>query len=276
MQIPRGEILYAVRGPKTLFEMTQDELAEARRHTDIAVIPVGSIEGHGPHMPLGSDAMLAAEYARRIVLKCAERGVRIVAAPTIAFGVNPHTLPLPGTIHLRPATLIALVEDVARSLIQHGFANLVLLLGHNGNWPALQVAAQNLAADTSATVIAVNWVPAFYRQQRAFMQAAIVDSHGGESEASRLMAAHPELVHLDRVTTGHLELNRPTERPADGDVDWNIFVQEKDFRRAAPASFIGAPHLASREKGERALEMIADYVADVIMRAFAQPASRRD
>jgi len=80
-----GETLYEVRGPKTMFEMSWPEVEEALKRTDVVIIPVGSTEQHGTHLPLGSDTLQAADMARMVVKRLSEEGVTVCASTAIPF-----------------------------------------------------------------------------------------------------------------------------------------------------------------------------------------------
>ncbi|GAA4122841.1 creatininase family protein [Aminobacter aganoensis] len=108
------------------------------------VIPLGSIEQHGPNGLIGTDALCAEAIARRM----ASEG-EILVGPTISFGVAPFNLAFPGTISVRSTTLMALVTDYVRSLAKHGFEHFYFLNGHGGNLGPLRAACQDLQAERS-------------------------------------------------------------------------------------------------------------------------------
>jgi len=116
-----GEILYEVRGPKTLFEMSWPEVEAALKNTDIVIVPVGSTEQHGTHLPLGSDTLQATDMAKMVIKQLGDEGVTLCAAPTIPFGVSHAHLKFPGTITVSSETLMRVITDVCRSLHIHGF-----------------------------------------------------------------------------------------------------------------------------------------------------------
>src|SRR4030043_36139 len=105
----KREIIYSIRGPKNLAEMTTEEVAEALKQTDMVVFGVGATEEHGPHLPLACDMIQAMEASRRIVAKLASEGIPAVAGPPIPFGVSFQQMDFPGTISLTPATLTAVI-----------------------------------------------------------------------------------------------------------------------------------------------------------------------
>ena len=145
------ETLYTVRGPKTMAEMSWVEVEAALRDTSIVVVPLGSTEQHGPHMPLGVDTMLGVELSRRVVERLGQEGLPVVAGPTIPFGASPNmeelAHPFPGTISLRLSTLIAVIKDVCRALYEQGFRKIVLVTTHAENHGPAQVAAKELAEE---------------------------------------------------------------------------------------------------------------------------------
>lgn len=108
------------------------------------IIPLGSIEQHGPNGLIGTDALCAEAIARRM----ASEG-EILVGPTLSFGVAPFNLAFPGTISVRSTTLMALVTDYVRSLTKHGFEHFYFLNGHGGNLGPLRAACQDLQAERS-------------------------------------------------------------------------------------------------------------------------------
>lgn len=106
------------------------------------VVPLGSIEQHGPDGLIGTDALCAEAIARRM----ADAG-DILVGPTIAFGVAPFNLAFPGTVSVRSTTLMAIVADYVRSLARQGFEDFYFLNGHGGNLGPLRAACQDLQAD---------------------------------------------------------------------------------------------------------------------------------
>jgi hypothetical protein len=139
------EILYEVRGPKTLFEMTWPQVKELLTKTKTVVIPVGSTEQHGHHLPLGSDSMQGTDMVKRLIKKFADNGITVAGAPTMPFGISHAHMKFPGSITISSKTLMAVLTEVVQSLYHHGFRNYVLLLAHGGNLPTLRLLANDLA-----------------------------------------------------------------------------------------------------------------------------------
>ncbi len=179
---------------KRLQEMTWEEiegLIEDCQGT--MILPIGSTEQHGPHLPVGTDTMVAITLA-----EAASERTSVAVAPPLWFGWSPHHMVLPGTITIRPEILVELVVDVIRSLHQHGFTNFILLNGHrivNITW--LQIVGERVKRELG--VKAVIFDP-------AYMSKEIVDrlgwgevGHAEEIESSHLWYRYPELCKMDRV-----------------------------------------------------------------------------
>jgi len=276
--------LYSIPGPKTLFEMTWPEVeAERKAGTRIAIVTVGSVEPHGPHAPLGNDALLAREYARHTLLHLQQMNVRAVIAPPVHFGLNPQMMNFPGAIDLRPETLMALLTDICRSLHRHGFDRIALMTAHAENWPLLVLLAQQLTHDPGIEVIALNWGRALYARHREILDSTRFEGHGGEGETSRLMAVHPELVDLSKAVPFYVEEHgtpqqrAPIDRRKSEPLPFDNFFDGGGMFRA-PRDFgldqttvghFGDPRLATAEKGRLAHDIVGEWQARLIRRELA-------
>ncbi len=157
----------------------------------VAVIPVGSIEQHGAHLPLGTDSYVAIDLATEA---CEQAGAVLV--PPVWFGWSPHHMVLPGTITIRPNVLVDFVYDIMKSLKQHGINKFVLLNGHrivNVVW--MQICTEQAQRELGVTVKIFD---------PAYMSKDLVDSlgfgplgHAEEIETSHMMHNHPDLVHIE-------------------------------------------------------------------------------
>src|ERR671912_882298 len=128
-------------------EFTWPELREAVKQQRVAVLPVGTIEQHGPHLPLVTDVLTATEMSRRAVERLAGEAVLM---PSVYYAFNEHHLDFPGTISVRGETFIQYVTDIGRSLAHHGFRKVLLVNGHGSNVPYLDIAARNISNETDA------------------------------------------------------------------------------------------------------------------------------
>lgn len=157
----------------------------------VAILPVGSVEQHGFHMPLGTDSYVAITLAEDAAEK-----TQAAIVPPVWFGWSPHHMVLPGTITVRPEVLADLVCDIAASLKKHGFDKLVLINGHrivNVVW--MQIAAERIQRETGATVRIFD--PAYMSKDIVKELGFGEVGHAEEVETSHMMCRYPELVHLE-------------------------------------------------------------------------------
>jgi len=174
-------------------ELSRMSWAEARNRLGearVALLPVGSTEQHGPHLPLGTDHLTAAEVARR----ASARGGWLVL-PTVPVGVSEHHRQFWGTLWVEPSLLRDYVLGIARSLGTHGVRRMVFVNGHGGNTSALDEAARTLRGEGIFSFVFSWW--------RAIPEAiaAVIEtggSHAGEMETSAVLAFAPELVDTTR------------------------------------------------------------------------------
>ncbi|MFU8878469.1 MAG: creatininase family protein, partial [Wenzhouxiangellaceae bacterium] len=208
-------------------------------HDDI-VIPIGSTEQHGPNGLIGTDALCPEIIAGGM----SEQGALI--GPTLSIGMAQHHLAFPGSITLRPTTLIAVVGDVVRSLAVQGFRRFFFLNGHGGNIATVQAAFAEIWADNSLIgkssgldLRLVNWFEgARVRKLSRELFGDAEGSHATPSEVSLTWHAYPEAAR---------DVQMAPERAPTGAIR-----DARDYRKTFPDGRIGSnPALASAEHGKR-------------------------
>lgn len=271
-------LLYVIKGPKTLYEMTSAEVAAALERTRTVLIPVGATEDHGAHLPLGTDMFEAREICRRTALELERRGCPVVIGPAIPFGVSTFHMGFPGTITLTSSTLILLLKEVMHSLYHHGFRNLCLIHGHDGNLPQMMVAAQDVVNETpDATVVVMNWMVELAKAYAAGLgKSRKGESHGGEGETARILVTHPELVDLTKARAFYLHPDdlRKIQSPEHMKTGGGLFYPTRSYRALTPVGSIGDPSLATEETGERGYAVIVQWLAGIIQRDLCAPGDR--
>lgn len=163
-----------------------------------AIVPIGSTEQHGPHLPLGVDGYQALDVAEGI----AERA-GVLTTPPLWFGDAGHHMAFPGTISLSPRTVIAMLEDVYESLLFHGFENVLTVNGHRlANLPAIDLASKTVRESYPDAVLAsFDLVRANVRIHNELREGGDEDGmHGGEFETSFMLYKHPDLVEEGEFT----------------------------------------------------------------------------
>ncbi len=187
-------------GPVVLGELATEELAAIHDAGGaVALVPIGSTEPHGPHLPLATDAILSDEACRRAARALRDRGIPAVVAPTVAYGVTRYAQGFRGAIGVRPETLVALLADVASALLDDGFVQVAFVNNHlePEHVQAIESAAQAIADLRGPTCIA------FPNQLTKRWGRTLTDEfkrgdcHAGRYETSLVLAAREELVQRD-------------------------------------------------------------------------------
>jgi creatinine amidohydrolase len=263
------EIIYSVRGPRLLPEMTSEEVGEELKHTDIIIFPVASTEVHGSHLPLAADTIQGTEAVRRIVARFASQGIRVVGGLPIPLGVSMREMDFPGTISLMPDTMMAVIRDVCNSVIKHGFRKIVLVMSHDGNLGTLYSAAEEISKQPGVRVLLINWLP-FLRSKYTEVLKSKSGGHAGEGETARVLAAIPELVHLDRAKVGPEEGGKGPHLECDMSIHFGggTFDPARGLRDLTPIGSFGDPRGATAETGDKCYGIIEDWACEVIKRHF--------
>jgi creatinine amidohydrolase len=232
-------------------ELTQPEIARQFQKHPLVILPTGSVEQHGPHLPTGTDSFAANVIAHGL----AERMDGLVL-PSPGLGVTPMHMPFEGTITLTPETYIRLVTETCAATARHGAKYLLIVNWHEGNIPSLAIAADDLHRKHGMTVLTVQ---ACYVAADLFGHECGGLTHGGEIEALAVLACRAELAHLDRVAHssdvqhgGRMDALRRTR---------SYQPVLTDIRSIAPTGWYGTPQNATAERGLMMLTKIADTIA---------------
>ena len=221
--------------------------------TRTAVVAVGSVEQHGPHLPVIMDTLAGDELSRRI----ADRLGDALAAPTIRPGCSGHHMAFPGTITIPPETLMGLVRGYCESLDEHGFEHVVLVPTHGGNFAPVNTVAPEIAREIEASVIAVADLDENMRLMNEGLHEAGVEYeelviHAGAAETAIVLAVNEGLVRTDELAVGH-----------EGEVSASRLLSE-GFDAISENGVLGDPREGTAEAGEAILERIATAYAERI------------
>lgn len=240
-----------------LAKLTWPDAAELFGPRTVAILPVGSTEPHGPHLPLDTDVTIALAQSRRAAGKFEALGVPALVLPPLAYGLTNWTEGFPGRVTLRPGTLWALLEDVVTSLEQDGVRRIVFVNAHlePEHVRVLRGVAGDHAerAEGRAQVVFVD-VTRRKLTERLGEEFQSGDCHAGRYESSLVLAADPASV-------------REPERRKLPTVRIDLLEKMKagiaSFRKAgATRAYCGDPAAASVEEGEELLERLADMIVE--------------
>ena len=241
-----------------LGELTWPDVKDFLAVHGVAVVPVGSCEQHGPHLPIDTDAY----DAFWLSLKAAEKAQCTIVVPPLNYGVSLHHMDFPGTVTLSPYTLEQVAYEVVYSLTKHGFKKILFENGHGGNTPALEAAVQRIKADTNAFVVidTVSLIPDFIEK---FIENPY-DAHAGEFETSTTLANRENFVVKERIKKPKIKLpdSKYTKiglKETGPKVSWGFRTKE-----ISETGVIGDPTKASKEKGETAWKLAIERLADLL------------
>jgi creatinine amidohydrolase len=241
--------------PDTVFlgEMTTLEVEAFLRDHQTVIVPIGSTEQHGPHGPLGTDALIPTEVARRV----AER-VGALVAPALGYGLSyPHT-GFTGVVQLRIPTFMAVIEDLCASLATVGFTRIVFLNGHYDNTYAIAYACANAADRMPDGVRAfpLNYWDGMTAEEAAEFFDPSNGLHANKGETAAVLAINADLVDMDRANVEFPPFPEVTGAAA---VHTAFFFSAPgSVHRATQSGTWGDAREATPEFGERYLEVVTD------------------
>jgi creatinine amidohydrolase len=260
---------------RSLLDLAPPDISAHLERDDSILIPIGSCEMHGAHLPLGTDIYNAIEVCRR-----ASELADTLYAPPIWSGYSPQHLRQPergmGTITIRAATLSALIYDVAKSLIHHGFNRLIFVNGHTSNVKVVDPIMRKLRYETGALI--AMFKP--YGERYLGLIADLMQNppeetpgwHASEQETSIMLAYDGANVHLDRAVADRA--HAPAWMPeafskSDGAWDaqfkgYEYFYFPMDHEEFAEHGVIGNPMRATAEKGDQIFQRFAEHLAEAL------------
>ena len=263
-----------------MLELAKIPFTEVKRLADggraLTILPVGVVEEHGAHLPLGLDSFAAETYSASAAPHLELAGYEIVLAPTINYGVARAAIDFPGTLSLEPETLRSILVEIGRSLTRHGLNRLVILNGHRDlhHMKALDDARAILVSENAAQVLVVGFahdpemtaacyragVKQFYKSPRPDREG-----HGGESETSVALHSFPGLVKCEVIP----------ELTPNFDYDVEAFRNEtKTYWSISDGrGYFGWPQAATAETGAKLVAIRGANIANVILKAWGKPVS---
>jgi creatinine amidohydrolase len=245
----------SMRKPKRFEEVCGFEAQQIASEHPLALLPVGSLEYHGPHNPLGSDTIIISAIAERVAARS-----NALLFPTVTFTQCPaQTAHFQGTLSLRPEVMTAYFADILRNILHLGFRKVFVLNGHDGNIGPGRGAIAQVADETKdATLLLASWWEFLsletMKASGVFHQSNGGHGHGGPLETSAVAAFRPDLVHLDKA--------RDLPEPPDLSGGPPYFLQ-KSTATDWPG-YSGHVSEASAEKGRKLVQMAEDGILKLI------------
>ncbi len=239
--------------PNLLHNLTWPVAKKRLSECDIALLPVGSTEQHGPQNPLGTDHLIAYALAKEAAQRC-----DVLCLPVIPFGVSSHHRHFPGTISVSPSSLRSYVRDVLLSLYHNNIRKVVIVNGHGGNLYALLEVARELRESRKVFVAIFQWWHAIKGKY-----PLEEEGHAAALETSLNLYLHGSLVDRERITD-----EVPSEGPLGGVNGVYIPWETKDFTKSG---VMGVATTATADKGKEVFEIALDQLCLLIAKLRELP-----
>src|SRR6185295_18850736 len=249
-------------GMTSFQNQTWKEAKEAIARGVVVILPIGSTEAHGPHLPLATDVIISEEMSLRAAAKLAAQGIETLVLPPIAYSVTDFSNDFAGTISIRKDTAAAVIRDICTSLYKQGARLIAIANSHlePEHIASITDAIEKVKQETGRAVV-------FPDKRRRRWAATLSeefrrgDCHAGSYETSLVMAARPELVRY--------EIRQQLER-----VPISIAEKIKEGARTfteagGTQAYFGDPRAASREEGEAMYEALSDMIVTAVIEALA-------
>jgi creatinine amidohydrolase len=242
-------------------DLTWEEMRDLNRLRAVAVLPAGALEAHGPHLPLGTDVVIAEAMAREGAARLSGAGFDAVLLPALPFTAAPFGAGFPGTLSVAPATATALLLDLARETTRLRFAALAVANAHldPAHLAALAGATAHAREEALIPIVCpdLSRKPWVLRLSEEFRSGAC---HAGRFEGSVVLAERPERVR---------EAARRSLPPNPVSLSTAIRAGKRTFEEAGgPQAYFGWPAEASADEGRATVEILGGILADAVLEAL--------
>jgi creatinine amidohydrolase len=257
---------------KVLLEtLTWPEIEESLKKPHAVIVPTGSVEQHGPHLPLNVDFRCPSFIAETAATKVMEtQDTQVFVAPAVNYGETSSSFSdFPGVIGFSIDTAMKVYEDIARSLVKNGFKNIIFVNGHSPNTGPITIALKKVSMEfPGAGLFAINW-PTLAVNVINNLRISEWGLHAEEVETAAYMAIQPENVYMQRSVKEYpaFALSERWVKPdICADKSKLFFYTRKKFpiRSAGSSGVMGDPTAATKEEGEKILKAAVDSLVDLI------------
>lgn len=260
-------------------KMSWREIDAAAQAGRLALLPVATIEDHGPHLPVDTDVVIADAICRQTAERIPDE---VVLLPTVKIGYSPHHIDFPGTLTIRWNTFVEYLLDILRSLIHHGFYRILMVNGHGSNAPLGEMASRLGVVEHPESICAFVswWELSDVRKAVSEFRESEIASHACELETSLYLAIDPDRVRMDKAEkdmtmpmSAHIYSDLAGGRPGP---DFKNPVHLTEYWSTVTQNGVkGDPTKATAEKGRIILEAAANELVEVIRELKARPIRNR-
>ncbi len=248
--------------------LTWPEMNEAIGLQKLIILPTGSTEQHGPHLPLDVDVFLCESVCLEVGRRCPEQ---VLVLPPIAYGLNLHHIDFPGTIHIEPETFIAFCLNITKSVAYHGFQRILLVNGHGSNTPLIDLVARKTVLQTQSLCFATGYY-LFAMEAFEKVRESTVTAHADEFETSLYLHLAGERVQMAKAVEDKDRCGRFVSSDSTG----NYPVRFNDYwGRWTKTGVHGDPTKATAEKGRILFEAAVTGLIELVHELRAWPLEKR-
>lgn len=240
--------------------MTWPEIEKVLPELDVVLLPVGSVEQHGPHLPVDNDIFIARALAEEIARKGQEEKLNIALAVSLPLGISVHHMSFPGTVTLTPELYHTVLREVLLSYQQHGLQHILLINGHGGNACTIQTCLENLKEEIPWSLLEVFQYWEVIREKGSHLLDSQHMFHAGEDETSLSMALGQRVLEDELV-------NSLSASPQSD--NYNLLQSEPPafmppIEQISSTGVVGNSQVASLEKGQKLLKIIVEEALHII------------
>jgi len=236
-------------------ELTAEDLRAKAAADAIVILPVASMEQHGPHLPVGVDTFLCEAVCRGGAERAA-KDVPVVVAPTLWCGMAEHHMAFGGTFTFDIPTYQAVLSAFLYSIKRHGFRRVFIVNGHGGNIAALNAFLPDFSRETGLTLYATTYFELSKNDLAQFLEDQKSVHHACEVETSMMMVVAPDTVKRDRFAEAFGMLGMDIDKVLRGPP-----AQFHNFKTITPSGVIGDARRANADKGGKLLAVCAEGLA---------------
>lgn len=248
--------------------LTWAEMNEAIAAQKLVILPTGSTEQHGRHLPLDVDVFLCESVCLEVGARAPDR---VLVLPPISYGLNLHHIDFPGTIHIEPDVFIAFCLNITKSIAYHGFQKILLVNGHGSNTPLIDLVARKTVLETQSLCFATGYYQFLLKAFESVRETKVM-AHADEFETSLYLHLAPERVQMKLAVEDNDRMGRFVSSDSTG----NYPVRFNDFwGRWTTTGVHGDPTKATAEKGRILFEAAVTGLVELVDELRSWPITPR-
>jgi creatinine amidohydrolase len=248
-----------MKNPIKWEHLTSPEVKALSEKEAIVLIPVGSIEQHGPHLPLGCDTIIATEMSMKAAEKLSKNSIPSIVSPSLAVCNSTHHMSFAGSMTLTPQSFITVLLEYCRNIASHGFRKIVIVNGHGGNNHPIQTALVAINEELGFPVYQINYYTGLTKEiTRSILSTQDSMIHACESETSLMLAIDETLVDpVYKETSGSMSMGTSLE-------DKGLVSTFHRMESHTENGVMGNSYAATKEKGEKLMAVVVDFLYEAL------------